>query len=691
MYFENQKVDMRKSLILVIVGLFVWFIILPPTLADSFNIDPFNDRWLNDTSVWSQNPAVNYYTGASNSVQNATFYDRTYFSVDLTELNIDDIIESADLTLYGAGCAGTAGHDARLEIHEVTTDSIAYESKTWNNQPCGTGFDSANCNSTASNISNGYTCANWTASSHTFPITEMVKRNLGSTLDVVIRNFKAGVGTGLSLQWTSDDGAGGLSHDPYINITYSVGGHGSPIWGCQVINTAGEYYLNASIKSNQSDCIHINTSHVSLDLHHFNISNNASVVGGDHSGIYIAQDGGAQLKNISIVGERSLGEHHCLINGFTYGIYAIEVDGLTISNLTVLNNDVGIRVYSIGTAGVGNYSSINSVNFTYNNVKDLEVNQGWFMDISDNVFDNFNTGTYNMYLIDLENSTISQNKLGTFTHIDDLCVDSKESYFGYCWGIFIYNICAYEWNATSCVGGTYGGYGADYGVYCYECFDNFIVANTIYGDKDFVLAGNSYGNYFALNVFLAEPSVYNGLHLETNTHDNIGCQNEGNIINSGTNNIFSAVCEDAIVGDFTAGYYCSGLDLIFVDSFSNVVNTTSTCAISCVGDGNTSYCEGLVAEEETLDSFLNIGAYIDGGSFIDALFTPFWILTMFLMGLGVWFENQVKSNGIVFGIVMIVGILGFTYLGIYPAWVGYLIIIIGGFLAVSQYRKGISG
>ncbi|GAH21750.1 unnamed protein product, partial [marine sediment metagenome] len=109
----------------------------------------------------------------------------SYFSVDLTGLSVDDVIHSATLGIYGQSCASSGGgNEGTLLFHEVFTDSIPYEDKTWNNQPCGTGFDSANCNMTYDIKSGSLDCGSWTFWQN-YDITNAIRRNKGSTLDMV--------------------------------------------------------------------------------------------------------------------------------------------------------------------------------------------------------------------------------------------------------------------------------------------------------------------------------------------------------------------------------------------------------------------------------------------------------------------------------------------------------------------------
>lgn len=76
---------------------------------------------------------------------------------------------------------------------------------------------------------------------------------------------------------------------------------------------------------------------------------------------------------------------------------------------------------------------------------------------------------------------------------------------------------------------------------------------------------------------------------------------------------------------------------------------------------------------------------------VGLLFTPFSIITMFLVGIGAYFENMVKdAKGAIFLSVIIIGVLAFTYLGLYPAWIGVLIIIVCA-LILSKFVLKVTG
>lgn len=110
------------------------------------------------------------------------------------------------------------------------------------------------------------------------------------------------------------------------------------------------------------------------------------------------------------------------------------------------------------------------------------------------------------------------------------------------------------------------------------------------------------------------------------------------------------------------------------ERFTDCTSILTPCQFSCV--------EGicLAATTTTLregaDPLIDLSPY-GAGEWVSMLFTPFSIITMMLVGIGAYFEAQVKdAKGGIFLAVMIVGVLAFTYLGLYPAWIGILIAIV---------------
>lgn len=123
------------------------------------------------------------------------------------------------------------------------------------------------------------------------------------------------------------------------------------------------------------------------------------------------------------------------------------------------------------------------------------------------------------------------------------------------------------------------------------------------------------------------------------------------------------------------GMYCFNSNTM-EERFADCTSIHTPCVYGCV--------EGvcLPVSTTTLPSGEGTGTLIDlspytAASWISMLFTPFSIITMMLVGVGAYFESSVKdAKGGIFLAVIIIGTLGFTYLGIYPAFIGILIAIV---------------
>lgn len=116
----------------------------------------------------------------------------------------------------------------------------------------------------------------------------------------------------------------------------------------------------------------------------------------------------------------------------------------------------------------------------------------------------------------------------------------------------------------------------------------------------------------------------------------------------------------------TDDYFTGGENIIYVESKKGIISNYLTITV----DVRTS-------EEAMNDPMIDLGFKELG--WVGVLFAPFSLITMFLVGIGAYFENMVKgSGGKIFITTIMIGVLSFTYLGLYPAWVGILIVILCG-------------
>jgi hypothetical protein len=70
-----------------------------------------------------------------------------------------------------------------------------------------------------------------------------------------------------------------------------------------------------------------------------------------------------------------------------------------------------------------------------------------------------------------------------------------------------------------------------------------------------------------------------------------------------------------------------------------------------------------------------------GLGFIAPLFSPFFILTMLLLGIAGYITYLTKSS-VAFGVSALLIALAYVIFGVYPIWVGIVFILLGGFLIV---------
>lgn len=70
--------------------------------------------------------------------------------------------------------------------------------------------------------------------------------------------------------------------------------------------------------------------------------------------------------------------------------------------------------------------------------------------------------------------------------------------------------------------------------------------------------------------------------------------------------------------------------------------------------------------------------------------TPFFIITMIVLGIAAYVGRKVNSSQVALGVIMILTVI-LTSLGAYPVWVGVIIVVISTFMLVYLLKKTISG
>lgn len=133
--------------------------------------------------------------------------------------------------------------------------------------------------------------------------------------------------------------------------------------------------------------------------------------------------------------------------------------------------------------------------------------------------------------------------------------------------------------------------------------------------------------------------------------------------------------------DCEHGMYCFNSNTM-EERFTDCTSILTPCPFGCVEGVCLSVATTTLPRAEDQQSLIDLTPY-GVGSWVSMLFTPFTIITMMLVGIGAYFEQQVDdAKGAIFLAVIIIGVLGFTYLGLYPAWIGILIAIVcAGILA----------
>jgi len=169
-----------------------------------------NTENVDDSYVDSSNPDTTHGSATTLSVRSDDT-KRIYFKFNISSIPYVTIEEA---TLNWHVSSGSWSSSYHLGVYHVYDDTWTEETLTWNNQPCGTGFDnSSQCNLTAEQIK--------TTFESPFNVKNMLQKevNEGDTmLSIAVRSDTAS-GTGYadihSKEYTS------VTDRPYLNITYS--------------------------------------------------------------------------------------------------------------------------------------------------------------------------------------------------------------------------------------------------------------------------------------------------------------------------------------------------------------------------------------------------------------------------------------------------------------------------------------
>jgi len=643
MNLKIQTKNMSKGVLIALILCFSLLILITPAKALTWTSD-LGDI-LDDSYTDLGNPNTNY--GSDNYIyawSNTTHKWKTiYAKFDIRDINANWTILNATAVLYTTAYSGSA--PAYIRVFEVYNNSWDENSIIWNNQMCGKGAypPLLNCSQTyLDSVSWAKTDVyiGWN-------VTQAVINNSGQS--------------NMSLHWHMDNPTSQKSrtfatkeftaglYKPMLIVEYITE---TPVYSCQNITEQGNYRLMNNIYADRNPCFLINTSNVWFDLNGYNITGNSS----DRTaiGIQATTLTPTYLNNISVFN----GTIQRFINSDGLGaILLSHTNDTAFYDLVLRENRYGM--YIVDSAYDDNsYVDIFDTNFTYN-FYGIYTGNGERIRI-DNC--SFHSLIQEINALSLEESSINKSSFGEEVAPANCTILEKTFFFEI-------------GNTTICtVWGTYSG--ATYGILCDYCVNNTFFNNIIFADISDFRIEYGYRNMFYFNQFLRKQTTFNGLYLAEDTYDNYGCGNNGIISDYGTNNIF----EDECIGDMPefpcqAGYFCSDdTHRVLVETDCDIVNTTE-CEYYCVSDGNNSYCGGLAEEEAMEDTMIDM-PFPEAG-WVGLLFTPFSIINMFLIGIGAYFEQQIKSKGAVFLVIFTVGSLAFTVLGLFPAWYGVVMILIG--------------
>ena len=450
------------------------------------------------------------------------------------------------------------------------------------------------------------------------------------------------------------------------------------ISNCTNITESGYYILSNDIYATTpafgSACIYINASDVTLNLNWHGIYKNHSSV---HYGILVQcySPTPCTLNNIVILNGK--------VHNFTYdediGIYMIQTAYSAINSIDFFYDWHGIRLFN----WCDHVTIFNNTFYALPDGDAIRIEGGA------NIFIDKNTITYGergIYINSGWGNTINYNTIGRI-NFTECCECYTEMYYNPFTLTFVeveHCSCRYPCDYI----------GPEYGILMEGTyFNNSIINNYVYSPhRDVVLTGEGYQNVIAHNTFISDPHTYNGIFLMNETHDNYGCDNEGYVIDYGTNNTF----EDACPGPPPAfpcipHYICTDSYSAWVSESCDITNYTY-CPYGC--NATTGQCNPAppgapptppTVPTETI-TIVNATEWTEMGyGWLLPLLTPMFLLTFIaLMVSGIIALASRPEFG---GIALLVFLILYTLYGIYPSWIGWTVIIIAGFVVTYAIGK----
>ncbi len=450
---------------------------------------------------------------------------RALIMFNLSSIPTSSILSSSNLSLYGS--PGDDGED-NIDIHEVyfwrnTTAGSSGEFLndaiiTWNNQPCGTGFDNSTyCNLTKENTQTTSSVVSWVNWTVDIMVQKRITDNSGNVS--MILKFPNEDGS-VNDEWTANyiDSA---TNKPKLEVTYTLGEASGT--SCGYVNSNLD--LTADIQHDYGDCLIINASNIYVDCHGYNIiSSGLSIEGGSES--YV---------NISNCRIESTG---------STGNVAVNIDSTSNDYWIVLNNSIESLESSLEIRG----SYVEIINNTINQ-KSLSVPQAIEIEVlsSFNVTIKGNNITSHGGCLGVRgnNHTFLDNKLKS--NSDAIILKWEVGTDGY--NLFSNNVI----NTT--------GWG-DYGVL--RDYDHFESSNNIFIDNTFNIPNSK---AFSFDDSGSDSDVINSTNSSLNTVDFAGDAN-----NSYLNVHWYA---DVYVND-SSGTAISGASVNITDKNSNNVFSGTT-------------------------------------------------------------------------------------------------------------------
>jgi len=445
--------------------------------------------------------------------------------------------------------------------------------------------------------------------------------------------------------------------------------YGLPI---QCRNITDTFVLDKDVYADTEPCFWISSSNVDFDLNGYTIYKNVSSIPLSRTAIYVMPNNSTPLNNVTIRN----GE----ITDFNLGFASIDVgytNNLTLVNLDIHdNNEIGIRI----THGYDNNITNNNI---YDNQYGLElqdVSNNYL--IQNNYFNNVNKDLDISNGI-LTNSFVMTNRFGLTNVFGQSCCSNQTIW------IFPYgNI-----QTTTCVmpcGVWYSN--AQVSIDCYNCNSNDFVGNYHQANVNF---RSSNSNRFVRETFAHLPNNTYGLTLDGNCNNNWGCGCEGYVFDNGNNDSFVTSCPvylypNETTGTCSVGWKCVNSNTVGYRlpdcSYTNIqgCNLNKICVDGeCVASSPTSNQNATV-----FTPFTNFGSVSPVLTIVDFIFTPFFLLTMAMIGVSAMVSNYIggdNSKGTIFMVICLLFMILYTVSGIYPAWIGVTLIVLVSFVLAKTF------